>query len=192
MSWNSLRSGRAFATAVVFLALASCRDSPNLSDARLIRDFSARRASFDRLLQMLRDDSQVRSIGTEHLNGLERTNGRWLDVGYPNRPSVSTDEAFAQAGIDLTRFDEYQTLLDSLGSALVDVVRQGSIIDRVYIEMDLAGVLLRACRTHIVWVGGDISEPIVTEDTVEESLEGGRRLVFRNIEGSWYISRDRD
>jgi hypothetical protein len=141
-------------------------------EKRLLENFYAHRAAFERLRDMLLTDKQVRAVYARF--GVETT-----ESGLPHEPS--------QVNFAAGRYGEYRGLLEQTGST--QVFRAGEDNSTICISVWAGGFGGDTRHVDNCWL--DIT-PVNQIGSLSEFYKTPRprRPVFRHIEGNWYLWAD--
>jgi hypothetical protein len=160
------------AVAVVGLAFALVRrGSEPPTDSALVEQFRTRRAAFEEVARMIRDDVRLASVG--------------------ERGVATTDSPFSEmrssADIPRARYAKYLALLKDAGAMEVQRSR-GPCPD---ICMPVWGWGWAGDTSHI-WICSlcDVPTNVIGSIDDRQLAHARRERVYRHLEGQWYLCKD--
>jgi hypothetical protein len=141
-------------------------------EQKLVENFYAHRAAFERLRDMLLADERVRAV-------YARLGVETKESGLPHVPS--------EVNFPVSRYNEYRGLLEQIGST--EVFRAGENNSTICVSVWASGFGGDTRHLDNCW----LNTPPVTQVA---SLSGfyktpkPRRAAFRHIDGNWYLWAD--
>ncbi|MGA9042713.1 MAG: hypothetical protein WB421_19430 [Terriglobales bacterium] len=141
-------------------------------ESKLIDNFHAHRAAYERLRDMLTSDTQVRAVYVRF--GVETINS-----GLPHPPS--------EVNFPVSRYDEYHALLDQISSA--KIFRGGENNSDICIAVWAYG--FGGDTRHIAncWLDHPPVNQIASLQNFYRTAKP-RHPIFRHIDGNWYLWAD--
>jgi hypothetical protein len=153
-----------------FLYLRSCAKPPD--ESRLINNFYARRAIYERLRDMLLADEQARAIYVRQ--GVETR-----ESGLPRAP--------AEVNFPVGRYDEYRALLEQAGSE--EVFRTGASDLGICVSVWASGFGGDTRHVDACWLQQIPSNQSASLADFYKTPKP-RHPVFRHIDSNWYLWAD--
>jgi hypothetical protein len=153
-----------------FAYLRSCNKPPD--ERSLIRSFYSRRATYERLRDMLLADEQVRAIYIRH--GVETR-----ESGLPHAP--------IEVNFPVSRFDEYRALLEQAHSE--EVFRVEGSNRGVCITIWATGFGGDTRHVNTCWMQQIPVNQVARLDDFYKTQKP-RHPVFRHIDSNWYLWAD--
>jgi hypothetical protein len=162
----ALAAAMPFVFLLLFAFMITSGDIPHKSDEELIANFESHKAEFNRMLQMINEDT-----------GLDRVDDNWTS---PKNPQT--------VGISQRRIDEYRSLFYRAG-----VPRGFSAFQsRDYIEFIASAQGLAVGGSMKGYIYAKEAPPRVVENLDSYRAAEGSKFspafpVYRHIEGNWYL-----
>jgi len=141
-------------------------------EKRLLENFYAHRAAFERLRDMLISDEKVRAVYTRF--GVETT-----ESGLPQVPS--------KVNFPATRYSEYRALLEQIGGT--EVFRAGQDNSTICISVWAGGFGGDTRHVDNCWLAMPPANKVNSLSEFYKTPKP-RRPVFRHIDGNWYLWAD--
>ena len=139
-------------------------------EEKIVTDFRAHRASYERVRMMLAEDRDVTDVATW---GLERGNS--LDWKIP-----------PNGGMPVARYQEYLALLKEIGAGRAG---QGGDPPEVWFGVWVSGFAGDTRHVNVCWLERGPPNTVISLDAFYRT-EKPRSPSYVHIEGNWYIWAD--
>jgi hypothetical protein len=173
--WGILRTfvvGFLIAVALIGIVVFILPLSNPPKEEKVIQNFNAHRASFERLRDMLLEDRQLRRVA---------------DWGVEASKSIGTSKPPA-GDFPLNRYNEYLALLKEIGG--VAAFRDSDEPpNRAGVLVYVSGFAADTRHVAVCWLPHAPSNQVTTLDEFYKTPKP-RTPVYRQIEGSWYLWAD--
>lgn len=171
MKWPGIVFGT-FAIALCGVVVYDVYSSKPPRESKVIQNFYAHRATYERLRDMLLEDKQLRRVASW---GVETTKG--VPAGPPS-----------QVGYPLNRYKEYLRLLEEAGG-IGGYRFEGEPPQVVGIDVFASGWAGDTRHLDICWLSREPANQVASLDEFYKTPKP-RHPVYRRIEGNWYLWAD--